>query len=939
MFSGLNKDKRTPLSAVCSLIYQLLSERTISDEPLFSDLYHYKTTKSGQEKVDDFEFLWKAFTKHAQALSTLTIVIDAMDECENRVAMLNSIIKLQNSLKIKVIIFSRREPDLTRLLDSFLQIRFSKEDSDSDISSFLMSQISSDQILNSTAVKKRVHRRYGVGLTELLLARSNGCFLWATSALKELGRKAKASDILTAVNGLPSDLVELYKSILAGYSERFSVSEKKICSLVLRWLVCAARPLSGVELWAAVRTEYLNSSLEDAADEDPEDVWDDASNNPDDDFLFSRPRIEDICGSLVTVDHGLVQLAHLSIAEFLCQRPSSAEREVWLHDFFVDPRQGHLRITNASIDYMARSLGSPPIQSEDRGSEMYTDDVDEITPLLRYSVYHWPYHLTQSGLQPDVDVTPLKAFMLGPQMLYWLEMWFAIEKRGVWDLEHQLEVMVQWCAHPERLLSPEPSVMTFICQWSKGVSRILERYGTLLERMPSEIHFIDPRSYDGLGEDISIFSDFRSHDPPVHVPHFRLHSQIFAESANPLRDPRPHQKLLLPPHDSHQLALFRVDERRGVIFLASYNTSSPELRCQDLRTARQFRPVRLDCVEQAKRLFFCEGSAINEDRNHIALLYSSIKTKAVDIDLMSTHRYDINIWKLAERLDDGESSKPWCENVKSISIETPFRGCSPYSLHIDHTGRLFCPLGQMTIESSQSELTAYQINATSSIGMFPTVKRVAHLSSISFSADHRFVVAFDSEQRHLVRYSMDDMSLHSQAFVAAQDIMICCISCSGDMVVWRDMGDTITSPKYSCYLQDFGRNRCMRVPGSEVLNFPGHMNLLFTSNEEYLVGNMRTFTNPKCHFLSVWSLQKETLEQTKSENLPAILGLHVTNIDEPAYLATLDRWVQFDASRLDLVLANLDPCKQSRPLTSCKVSKDGNHLALLSIPQQPYTER
>ena len=92
------------------------------------------------------------------------------------------------------------------------------------------------------------------------------------------------------------------------------------------------------------------------------------------------------------------------------------------------------------------------------------------------------------------------------------------------------------------------------------------------------------------------------------------------------------------------------------------------------------------------------------------------------------------------------------------------------------------------------------------------------------------------------------MSLHSVTSVAARRIMLCCISASGRFVVWRDMGGA----RYSCYLQDFARNMCTRIPGAESVSFPAHMNLEFTLDEERLVGSVGNFTIPGSQYVSVW---------------------------------------------------------------------------------------
>ena len=74
--------------------------------------------------------------------------------------------------------------------------------------------------------------------------------------------------------GLPMGLSELYITILEGYNELFTPDQRTLCHLILRWLVCAARPLSREELFEAVRDDYLHPTLE-RIDDELENVLDD----------------------------------------------------------------------------------------------------------------------------------------------------------------------------------------------------------------------------------------------------------------------------------------------------------------------------------------------------------------------------------------------------------------------------------------------------------------------------------------------------------------------------------------------------------------------------------------------------------------------------------------------------------------------------------------
>ena len=942
MFDRLQKDKQTPLSAACSLIFQLLNGPADAAQSLFEELSHYKEMQSGQEKADDFEFLWSALSRHIQKLPRYTIVVDAMDECENSMELLDAITKFLKTSKAKVVILSRREQDLTNVLESYLQIEFGNVENHADISSFLESKISKDRILSSATVNKKVCKRYGVGLIELLLGRSKGCFMWATSALKEIERRATASEIVLALKGLPSGLTELYRAILQDYNSRMRQNERRLCCMILRWLVCAAKPLSSEELWAAVRSEYLQAlprkETSDTSDQgligDPDDDYDhDSDNGSDDDFFFSPSQIETMCGSLVSVTDGTVHLAHLSIAQFLGLRPSNVVEDDELQGFFVDVPSANVHLTTICIGDLDRSLGDPPIQPEDRGRQVQSNDTVPGRPFLNYSVRHWPFHLVQCGnsnLDPARE--GLKKFMLGPKMLYWLERWFAIEDITLWDLQQQLSNIVLWRRGRGEVGSSEDSFSALICRWSQGISQLLKRHGASLEEEPSEIHFLDPRSYDGIREEDSVFSDFITPDPPVHTPHFRLDSETLPCATNTVYDASFYNKLEFPRRDHPRLALFNVDKQRNVVFTASFHTVSPTLRCHDIQNSRDLQPMPLICKDKENREFECEGYSISASGKFLALLYfSSVMQDRSRVN----HRYDINVWELAGHPHfENNEKKTWCKLIKSASYESPHIGTSPRPLVFDSQDNLYCPWGPVgNGELGRSE----HINGASlpaSIGRTSMPEHLAVLKSICFSLDRRFIVAIDPHKSCLVRYLMDDLSLHSMVSITFEQPKICCVSKSGRYVVWRAMDDG----QHSCYLQDFVKDRCNRIPLSEEIRLPAHMNLAFTLNEEYLVGSVGNDANPDHQYVAVWGSLAGIIQQARSKAVPRILGLHITEFNEPAYLALSDRWIEFHLSHLELLSDQLEYMVHHQPYTVSRVSEQGDRLALLSLTETGYVE-
>ena len=926
------------------MTHQLLNDPRSFDEAFLNELYEHMKTKSGQEKADNFDFLWDLFANHVQKLARTTIVIDALDECEQSAAFLSSILQDLSASDVKFIILSRREIELIKLLDHHPQIRFSHEENKSDILAYLQAEISKHPRLSSESVRKRVHKRYHMNLAEVLNSRANGSFMWATSALRELDRKATASEIIVALRGLPSGLTELYTAILKDYNKRLDPTERRFCSMILRWLICAARPLSSNELWAAVKNEYLlslpgvcsNETTEyDSNEESIYDSNNESDNDSSDDFLFSPSEIEIMCGSLVTVTDEKVQLAHLSIAEFLrCGPPNMGESKIG--DFFVDVPSANMHLTSVCVEYLDRSLGDPPIQLADRGRKVQPNEASYPQAFSEYCIRHWLFHLTH-GSKANLDILEalLRRFLLRPKMLYWLELWIVIEDQEIWEIQHNLRTVRDWCIGGEndKHNSLSKGAAKLVRQWSQGTCQLLERHGSILKGKPSEIHFIDPHSYIDSREGTSIFDEFQSPDPPLHIPHIQLKSDIFSSYPEFRKATDSPRRLELPRDDSPQMTMFYAEKGRNFIIAASYYTMLPTLRCYDAKTGRLFKPTRLICQYDDRRAFYCEGYTVSPNGEFLAVLYcSSILQEGAE----TATRYDINIWHLANlgRVSD-LVDKRWCEIAAVVTFDSCSVGHAHRPLAIDSKDRLYCPWGFTKLPVSQLGTANDAAETTLKISKFPYTDREANLSCRGFSSDCRYMIAFDAPNACIARFHLMDMTRQSLATVNARDIMICCISDSGRFVVWREMYTT----EHSCFLLDFALNKCIRIPGSAEVSFPAYVNLQFTSDEEYLVGNMGKLTASGRPVLSVWTcLTAQTIQQNTSPVLPPVMGFHITSIDELGLIVTDEGWTEFRLSDLSQIAQSLDLNRSERPCIESRLSQNGNQIAVICVNTHMYVK-
>jgi hypothetical protein len=90
-------------------------------------------------------------------------------------------------------------------------------------------------------------------LIEEISDKSNGCFLWVALVLKELETTHGKHQIEDLLRSVPIGMDDLYLKILKNIS--CDAKNKVIANAILRWVVCAIRPLTIYELSEALRLD------------------------------------------------------------------------------------------------------------------------------------------------------------------------------------------------------------------------------------------------------------------------------------------------------------------------------------------------------------------------------------------------------------------------------------------------------------------------------------------------------------------------------------------------------------------------------------------------------------------------------------------------------------------------------------------------------------
>ncbi|KAF8243652.1 hypothetical protein K440DRAFT_38350 [Wilcoxina mikolae CBS 423.85] len=366
--------------------------------------------------------LWKVFktTVRISGLSTLYLVLDALDECEKSSA-LTFLSRLPKLMSMKLI---RNEGPIVRL---FLTSRIDEEilngivDS-SPISIQLSPDVTRDDI--DSVVKEnlsRLNRKLKMtdeqeeSLRKTLVERSEGMFLWALLSLKEMEkcRGLTPEKMKSIIESSPLGLRQLYDRILEDLvKERPAADEVLALYKILAWVAGAARPLTLEELRVAIALRPEDKSMKDIAGRRVFSIECevqripfleivDAEDGPDEFQVYHLPEAKEVpyaYGTLIRAS--TVRLVHQSAKEYLLEYRMRLQ-EIGQPSELRIPELGHAELASLCITFLKfEDFNTGPLQS--RGNKAKQSTFTEVLRMkiksydfLEYAASFWAYHLNK----------------------------------------------------------------------------------------------------------------------------------------------------------------------------------------------------------------------------------------------------------------------------------------------------------------------------------------------------------------------------------------------------------------------------------------------------------------------------------------------------------------------------------------------------------------
>ena len=427
-FSGTDGKRQTVDSLVRTILWQLLEETTDQQcSKIMNDLM-----LRGPSVIPR---LLNAFEQTAKLMTgSVYCVIDGVDECIDECndptrGLVKHVLDLLSSLaNFHVVLLGRPYALQAAIRATSLNIEMNSDLIKQDIKTFIYAKIESSPNLRIPELRDLVF--------EALQEKSDGMFLWVKLMIDDLRKSATQFEVMERLRNLPRGLERAYRLLFLRLVEKLDDLELVRARKVLALTIASCR---------ALRVDELRHAY----------ALDSGSGSTFEEHLFLQPDrgILDVCGDLINVRGGLVQLIHTSVKEFLT-RPE----EKWLCSddhkivrFRVDLEATHLSLGCICVDYLGMNEYGFQLNDLDALSVLGTQ-----YPLLEYASRHAIPHLMRSGPPCSMITDKINDFLDSGKFAHWVEYlaMLLVDDQSNSILADELDIFISWLDKGNHLCEP-----------------------------------------------------------------------------------------------------------------------------------------------------------------------------------------------------------------------------------------------------------------------------------------------------------------------------------------------------------------------------------------------------------------------------------------------------------------------------------------------------
>ena len=469
-FSDSNSRKSKVAKLLCSLAWQMAFSNTYVRDKLLT-MCEEGVTINHNDEGSIWRNLFTTLILRTELRQPQFWVIDALDECTNYTVLFPLLAKVEELFPLRIFFTTRpslaiekaflRE-DIARIADSI-----TLDVSLGDIKLFLEEHAG---YLLAESEEERQH------LVQLVLDKSNGNFLWTALVVKELEDALSQEQVREILNSVPKEIGNLYSQILRNVMA--TPRNGTIAKAILRWTLCASRPLLVEELKEALKLD-IGETLSQL-----------------------DKTIGSICGNLVSVDtESRVKIAHQTVREFFFQEHAN-------HEITLIRAEEHARLFEVCIDYLSGEEMRPPRIR--RGNHPRASKTQR-SSFATYAAAHFSDHLARATSEDISRLAKLDNFFMN-NCLVWIEVIATSQ-----DLSPIIRTAKNIKSYLDRRRKYEPLLgveVSNVSEWTDDLIHLVAQFGNTLLASPRAIHNLIPPI---CPRQSMIFKTFKSHSRGLQV--------------------------------------------------------------------------------------------------------------------------------------------------------------------------------------------------------------------------------------------------------------------------------------------------------------------------------------------------------------------------------------------------------------------------------------
>jgi WD40 repeat protein len=400
-------------------------------------------------------------------------IIDALDESTDPAMLCSFLAKIEKAVGLRVFFSSRPDPASERI--------FSRENIRTIVETTSM-KTSLDDIkiyLDLHAAHLPVEgEKDREDLVAQIVEKSSGNFLWTMLVVKELEQAFTQERISQILHSVPKGIDDLYLRILSTITSK-KHNANVVARAILRWVVCAARPLSVDELREALILDVHETVPQ------------------------LRKNIGAICGYLVYVDKaGQVHTTHQTVRDYLFRKRLSDD-----FGYVLDRSEEHARIAEICLSYLCSDAMKTIRYRRTRMSA----STPTLSAITSYVILNFSGHLLGASSASDGHLISLNRFF-STNSLTWFELVAATNDLSpLTGTAMNLKIFLKRCMSYRSPLDPLDKAVRNTCEWADDIIRLVAQFGPALVSTPSAIHLLIPPVCPA---DSIIFRNFARYSQP-----------------------------------------------------------------------------------------------------------------------------------------------------------------------------------------------------------------------------------------------------------------------------------------------------------------------------------------------------------------------------------------------------------------------------------------